>query len=64
MRLSYEEMAFELGKLAYSKRTWLQDHAKRFPAHEAERVQKELAVLEQAQSDYSRAAERQKEKVA
>lgn len=64
MTFTHEEMAFELGKLAYSKRTWLQAHANRFPAHEAERVRKELAVLEQAQSDYSRAAERQKEKVA
>lgn len=57
---THEEMAFELGKIAWSKRTWIEDHAKKRPQHEADRVNKELAVLEQAQSMFAKAAARDK----
>jgi hypothetical protein len=61
-RFSHAEMAEEIGKLVWSKRTWLGefgDGKRGRPEHEIETKQRELAVLEQAQADYQRAARRQ-----
>ena len=57
-RRSHAQMAEDIGKLAWSKRTWLQSFAGVRPAHEVETRQRELEVLEQAEADYRRAAER------
>lgn len=57
--LSPTEMALELGKLAYSKREWLNTFSsgqKRRPEHEIETRRRELEVLEQATDDYQRVA--------
>lgn len=58
-RLSYNDMAHELAKLAYGKMDWLRrfsgDKTKR-PDHEIETKRQELEVLQQAQSDYEKAA--------
>ncbi|MBZ9653523.1 hypothetical protein [Phyllobacterium lublinensis] len=55
------EMAEELNKLVIGKATWLQDFSegrRKRPHHEIETKWRELAVLKQAASDYSQAAER------
>jgi len=57
-RFTHAEMAEEIGKLVYGKRTWLDTFAGKRPVHEVETRQRELAVLEQAEADYRRAAER------
>ena len=60
-RISHSEMAEEIGKLVWSKRTWLDTFSggsNRRPEHEVETRTRELAVLEQAEADYRRAAER------
>ncbi len=59
--LSHEEMAIELGKLAWAKQTWLDSFSTgrtKRADHEIETRQRELIVLRQAERDYSRAAER------
>ena len=60
-RLSHSEMAYELAKLVYGKLDWL----RRFGSgkgkrgdHEIELKRRELAVLQQAKDDYTRAAAR------
>ncbi len=60
-RFAHAEMVDEIGKMIWSKRTWLDefsDGKSRRPPHEIETKQREMAVLEQAQADYRRAAER------
>lgn len=60
-RFSREEMAHELAKLAYGKADWLSrfsDGRNRRGDHEIELKRRELAVLQQAQEDYHKAAER------
>lgn len=60
-RLSHSEMAEEIGKMVWSKRTWLDMFScgsNRRPDHEIETRSRELAVLQQAEADYRRAAER------
>lgn len=61
MTFTHEEMAFELGKLAWSKRTWLEQPPKSWPAYDIERVKRELSVLEQAESMFAKAAARKGE---
>lgn len=61
MTRSPAEMAEEIEKLAWSKRTWLSDFAdgrNKRPDHEITVKRLELEVLEQAARDYRRAAER------
>ncbi|PSH68575.1 hypothetical protein CU102_12485 [Phyllobacterium brassicacearum] len=60
-RLSSEEMSDELSKLIYGKHVWLENFSagrSKRPDHDIERVSRELNVLNQAASDYRRAAER------
>ena len=60
-RLSHAEMADEIGKMVWSKQTWLDDFSsgsRRRPPHEIDTKTCELAVLRQAAEDYQRAAER------
>jgi hypothetical protein len=57
-RFSHAEMADEISKLVWSKRTWLEGVGVRRPAHEIETRKRELAVLEQAETDYRHAAQR------
>lgn len=60
-RLSHFDMAHEIGKLVYAKIDWLHRFSggklKRAD-HEIETKRRELAVLQQAQADYHKAAER------
>jgi hypothetical protein len=56
MSFTHGEMALELQKLIYSKRTWIRTFAGKRPAHEVNIRKRELAVLEQAHADYERAA--------
>lgn len=61
LRLTHAEMAEEVSKMVWSKRTWLDDFssgAKRRPEHEIQTKARELEVLQQAADDYQRAAER------
>jgi hypothetical protein len=54
-------MAEEIGKMVWSKRTWLDTFSSgtnRRPDHEVETRGRELEVLQQAEADYRRAAER------
>jgi hypothetical protein len=54
-------MAEEIGKMVWSKRTWLDTFSSgsnRRPDHEIETRSRELAVLQQAEADYEAAAER------
>ena len=64
MNRTHEEMAFELGKQAWSKRTWLENPPKNWPATDIERKQIELAVLEQAERMFAKAAARDKGEAA
>jgi hypothetical protein len=60
-RFSHAEMAEEIGKLVWSKRTWLDTFSSgmhRRPEHDIETRQRELAVLQQAEADYRKAAGR------
>ena len=60
-RLSHPEMAEEIGKMVWSKRTWLDTFSSgsnRRPDHEVEVRRRELEVLQQAEADYRKAAER------
>lgn len=57
-RFAHAEMADELSKMVWSKRTWLEGVGAKRPAHEIETRRRELAVLEQAETDYRRAADR------
>ncbi|SFJ54648.1 hypothetical protein SAMN04515648_4531 [Phyllobacterium sp. CL33Tsu] len=60
-RIPNHEMADELNKLVIGKATWLQDFSegrRKRPEHEIETRWRELAVLKQAVSDYSAAADR------
>lgn len=58
VRFTHAEMADEVSKMVWSKRTWLEGVGSKRPAHEIETRRRELAVLEQAEGDYRRAAER------
>lgn len=61
MRLTHTDMAHELGKLIYGKSDWLSrfsDGRNARPDHEIETKRHELTVLQQAQADYQRAAEK------
>lgn len=61
LRLTHAEMAEEVSKMVWSKRTWLDDFSsgvKRRPEHEIQTKARELEVLQQAADDYQRAAER------
>ncbi len=60
MTFTHDEMAFELGRMAWSKRQWLESPPKNWPASGIERKRLELAVLEQAQSMFAKAAAREK----
>jgi hypothetical protein len=54
-------MAEEIGKMVWSKRTWLDTFSSgsnRRPDHDIETCSRELSVLQQAEADYRRAAER------
>jgi hypothetical protein len=60
-RLTHAEMAEEIGKMVWSKHTWLETFSsgsKRRPDHEVVAKARELTVLQQAEADYRRAAER------
>ncbi|NTS30692.1 hypothetical protein HQ945_05450 [Phyllobacterium sp. BT25] len=60
-RIPNHEMVDELNKLVIGKATWLQDFSegrRKRPDHEIETRWRELAVLKQAVSDYSAAADR------
>jgi hypothetical protein len=60
-QFSHSEMVEEIGKLAWSKRTWLDTFSSgsnRRPDHEIEVKRRELEALQQAEADYRRAAER------
>lgn len=60
-RLSHAEMAEEIGKMVWSKQTWLEDFSggsRPRPPPEIETKTRELAVLRQAAEDYQRAATR------
>jgi hypothetical protein len=60
-QFSHSEMAEEIGKMAWSKRAWLETFSSgsnRRPDHDIETRSRELAVLQQAEADYRRAAER------
>lgn len=60
-QFTHAEMADEIGKLVWSKQTWLDTFstgAKRRPEHDIETRERELAVLQQAEADYRSAAER------
>jgi hypothetical protein len=60
-QFSHSEMVEEIGKLVWSKRTWLDTFSSgsnRRPDHDIETRSRELAVLQQAEADYRRAAER------
>lgn len=62
-RIPNAEMADELNKLVIGKAAWLQDFSggkRRRPDHEIETRWRELAILKQATSDYSRAADRER----
>jgi hypothetical protein len=62
-RIPHDEMVEELGKLVWSKQTWLDDFstgkAKR-PDHDIDARRRELVVLKQARADYEIAAKRSK----
>lgn len=57
-RFTHAQMADEMSKMVWSKRMWLDGVGTKRPAHEIETRRRELAVLEQAEADYRRAAER------
>ena len=60
-QLTHAEMVDEISKMIWSKRTWLDDFGSgrnKRPDHDIETKERELAVLEQAEVDYRRAAER------
>ena len=60
-RLSHADMAHELSKLVYGRVDWLSRFStgsQKRPDHEIELKRGELAVLQQAQEDYQRAAEK------
>ena len=60
-RLSFEDMADDLGKMAVSKAWWLEacsSGPKKRPDHELDIQRKHLKVLQQAAADYQRAATR------
>lgn len=60
-RLTSQAMSEELSKLIYGKHVWLENFSggrSKRPDHDIERVARELNVLNQAASDYRRAAER------
>mgnify|MGYP007032586668 CR=1 FL=1 len=60
-RFTHTEMADEIGKLVWSKQTWLDDFGSgrnKRPDHDIETKQREMAVLQQAEADYRRASER------
>lgn len=60
-RLSSAEMAYELAKMIYGKSDWLQRFAggkNRRGDHEIDLKRRELTVLQQAKTDYERAAGR------
>lgn len=62
-RFSNQEMAEELNKLVIGKATWLQEFSegrRKRPDHEIETRWRELAVLKQAVSDYTAAAQRER----
>jgi hypothetical protein len=62
-RIPNQEMAEELNKLVIGKATWLQEFSegrRKRPDHEIAAKWRELAVLKQAVSDYSTAAERER----
>ena len=61
MNRTHEEMAFEIGKIAWSRRQWLERPPKTWPATDIERKQRELAVLEQAERMFAKAAARKGE---
>lgn len=64
-RYSHAEMADEIGKLVWSKRAWLDTFStgsKRRPDHDIDTRQRELAVLQQAETDYRNAAERKEDR--
>ncbi len=60
-RLSFEDMADDLRKMATSKTWWLEacsSGPKKRPDHELDIQRKHLKVLQQAAADYQRAATR------
>ncbi|MHA6645660.1 hypothetical protein [Mesorhizobium sp. A623] len=60
-QFTHAEMAEEISKLVWSKQTWLDTFSsgsKRRPDHDIETRERELAVLQQAETDYRSAAER------
>lgn len=61
-RIPHGEMAEDLKRMADAKAGWLETFshgAKKRPDGEIETQQQHLRILEQAESDYRRAAERQ-----
>lgn len=60
-RFTHEAMAYELLKMVHAKQDWIErfsrGKAKR-PDHEVETKRHELSVLQQARTDYAKAAER------
>ena len=64
-RISHATMAEELARLVGAKAKWLADFSsgpKRRPDWNIQITKRELRVLEQAQSDYRKAAERDSKK--
>lgn len=62
-RISNNEMAYELGRMIRSKIDWLDTFSrgkKAWPEHSIEHKRLELAILQQAEADYQRAANRSK----
>jgi hypothetical protein len=60
-QFSHSEMVEEIGKMLWSKRTWLDTFSSgsnRRADHEIETRSRELAVLQQAEADYRAAADR------
>ena len=60
-RFTNDEMAYELDRMIRSKADWLETFSsghKKWPEHSIEHKRLELAVLQQAEADYRRAANR------
>lgn len=60
-QFSHAEMAEEMSMLVWSKQTWLDDFGSgrnKRPDHEIQIKQRELEVLQQAEADYRKAAQR------
>lgn len=59
-RIPPEEMAFELERMVYSKKVWLDGHDKgrsKRPDHEIAQKRREMMVLAQAAAAYRKKAE-------